>query len=172
MPLCRGQRHRQGAVPNEESQSPFLYVSPRAEGQSVHQDHSLFTTPGTEQPKQNCYVQAWPPVGLHSVYLMSPHVTKSPRPSPSVFAYCKQQRLEVGTAWDRGYFQPACVSRSQYTFQLLVVGQAVILIFRGRKLCSVCAQDISKHSCCINGTHVIMQPNVLVIKQSLYSYCF
>ena len=28
-----------------------------------------------------------PPVCLPSVYLMSSHVTKSPRPSPSVFAY-------------------------------------------------------------------------------------
>ena len=27
--------------------------------------------------------------GLPSVYLMSPVLTKSPRPSPSVFAYCK-----------------------------------------------------------------------------------
>jgi len=28
------------------------------------------------------------------------HMIKFPRPSPSVFAYCKQ---EVGTAWERGY---------------------------------------------------------------------
>jgi len=43
-----------------------------------------------------------PPVCLPSVYPMSPQVTKSPRPSPSVFAYHYDQRLEVGTAWEQG----------------------------------------------------------------------
>ena len=41
-----------------------------------------------------------PPVCLPSVYLMLPHMTRSPRPSPSVFAYCKRSILEVGTRLD------------------------------------------------------------------------
>jgi len=31
-----------------------------------------------------------PPVCLLSVYQTSPHMTRSPRPSPSIFAYCKR----------------------------------------------------------------------------------
>jgi len=33
-----------------------------------------------------------PPMCLLSVYLTSPHVTRSPRPSPSIFAYCKRSK--------------------------------------------------------------------------------
>ena len=40
---------------------------------------------------QNRYYNGWAPpfLCLPSVYLMAPHVTRSPRPSPAVFAYCK-----------------------------------------------------------------------------------
>jgi len=36
------------------------------------------------------------------VYLMRSHMIRSPRPSPSVFAYCKWSIPEVGTAWEWG----------------------------------------------------------------------
>jgi len=48
---------------------------------------------------RNCYDQTQ--LCLLSVYLTSLHVTRSPRPPPSVLPYC--QRLEVGTAWELGY---------------------------------------------------------------------
>ena len=40
--------------------------------------------------------QAPPPSCLPDVI----HVNLSPRPSLSVFAHCKQSKLEVGTAWE------------------------------------------------------------------------
>ena len=36
------------------------------------------------------------PLSLPSVYLMSPHITKSPRPSSSVFAYCRRSTTGDG----------------------------------------------------------------------------
>ena len=49
-----------------------------------------FATPGNwSMWIENCYSRIPPPVCLSSVYLMSLYVTRSPRPSPSVFAYCK-----------------------------------------------------------------------------------
>ena len=49
--------------------------------------------------------QAPPSMCLPSVCLTKPHMTKSPRPSPSVFAYCKLSDLilEMGMAWKWGY---------------------------------------------------------------------
>ena len=47
---------------------------------------------------RNYYGQAPPPMCLPSVHLTSPHVTKSPRPSPSVFAYCKWSKY---WRWER-----------------------------------------------------------------------
>ena len=38
------------------------------------------------------------------------HVTKSHRPSPCISAhfYCKQQKLEMGVAWEKGYQNALC----------------------------------------------------------------
>ena len=44
-----------------------------------------------------------PCVYIPSVYLMAPHVTRSPRPSPTVFHTGSDQVLVVGTAWEQGY---------------------------------------------------------------------
>jgi len=38
------------------------------------------------------------PVCLPSVYLTLPHVTTPPRPSPSVFAYCKRSKTGGGNS--------------------------------------------------------------------------
>ena len=37
---------------------------------------------------------------LPSVFRMSPQVTRSPRPPPSIFAIL--QKFEVGTTWEQG----------------------------------------------------------------------
>ena len=79
----RGQTHK-GAVPDkEESCSPFLYY------QSQQLEARVLA-------KQR-------PLRLPSVYLMSPHVTKSPRPSPPYLHTASDQRLGVGKAWEWGY---------------------------------------------------------------------
>ena len=73
--------------------------------------------------------QAPPSMCLPSVCLTKPHMTKSPRPSPSVFAYCKLSDLilEMGMAWKWGYrlHAPFCnnkiyshCSHQQYTTNL------------------------------------------------------
>ena len=71
-------------------------VHPRAEDQSILNMYCLlFMTPGTNtgsMQNRNCYCQA-PSVCLPSVYLMLPHMTRSPRPSPS---YCKQSNTRGG----------------------------------------------------------------------------
>ena len=46
--------------------------------------------------KQNHYSRHITPMCLPSVYLTSLHVTKSPRPSPSIFVYCKQSKTGGG----------------------------------------------------------------------------
>ena len=43
-----------------------------------------------------------PLVYLSSVYLVSSHVTRSPRSSPSVLHTASNELLEVGMAWERG----------------------------------------------------------------------
>jgi len=78
----------QGVVPNKILKS----ICPRAGCQSVRQYHSSFTMPETY------YSWTLPPVYLPSVYLTSPHVTKSPRPSPSVFTYCKPSKTGGGNS--------------------------------------------------------------------------
>ena len=73
----------------------------------------------TDSTRKGCEILRWAPtpVCLPSVYLMSLHVTKSSRPSSSVFACdhhpasssvfaCILQAIkhwEVRTAWERGY---------------------------------------------------------------------
>ena len=52
---------------------------------------------------------------LPSVYLTSLHVTKSPRPSPSTFAYWKRSNTEVGMAWEWGYLISSTVNLSYTT---------------------------------------------------------
>ena len=73
----------------------------KSQGQSVHKAASIpfvvhDARDGSMQ-NRDCYSnysQALPPVCLPSVYLTLPHMTRSPRPSPSAFAYCKYWRWE------------------------------------------------------------------------------
>ena len=75
-------------------------ISPRAEGQSVSLSVSIpfaiHSTRDRSTRNGNYYCPAPFHVCLPSVYLMSPHMTKSPRPSPSVFAYCKRSNTGGG----------------------------------------------------------------------------
>ena len=59
---------------------------------------SLFTMPETDR-RETGIINGWapPPLCLPSVYLMSAHVTRYPRPSPAVF-----EILVMGTAWVLG----------------------------------------------------------------------
>ena len=90
------------------------------------QYHSSFTTPGTFKSKwgvvscrnigahfeliahsvgcfgtkQELLLSGTIPMCLPSIYLTSPLVTKSPRPSPLYLHTESNQILEVGTAWE------------------------------------------------------------------------
>ena len=46
----------------------------------------------TDSTRQEIEIPCWAPHSMYltCVYLMSPHVTRSPRTSPSTFEYCKQ----------------------------------------------------------------------------------
>ena len=78
---------------------PFLVLSvQRLQARTFTRQHqycSLFMTPETGQFMQNRNYSGRTPTPkcLSSVHLMSPHVTKSHRPSPSVFAYCKRLNI-------------------------------------------------------------------------------
>lgn len=84
----------QGAVPNKESHSPFMYYqSWGMEARMLarlHQCHSSFSLPGVVQHETGI-ITVLPPVCLPSVCL----VTKSFRPSPSVYAYRKRSNTGV-----------------------------------------------------------------------------
>ena len=136
-----------GAVPNEKSWSLFFYLSvwglyARALTRP-HQYHSLFM----HRPKDGStwngtyYCQVPPPVYLSSVYLTWLHVTKSPKPSSSVFVFCKRSnsgggnslrmRLESGHS-QRKYFavldySPYCIAEKE------LVGVVKLVIWQSRK---------------------------------------
>jgi len=76
-------------------------VSLRAGGQSISKAASIpFIVDNTRdvstQKGNYCY-QATPPVCLPFVHLTPPHMTKSPRSSTSVFAYCNQSNTGGGS---------------------------------------------------------------------------
>ena len=54
----------------------------------------------------SCNDQAPPPSRLPDVT----HMTLSPRPSPSVLHTASNQKLEAGTAWERGHSRPMSLS--------------------------------------------------------------
>ena len=59
--------------------------------------NALASSPQTRK----CYKSLhWAPpiVRLPCVYLMSPHITRSPRPSLVIFAYCKRSKTGDGTS--------------------------------------------------------------------------
>ena len=78
----------------------FCTISLRDGGQSVSKAASMPIVVHNSRvgsTGNGNYYCGTPPVCLLSIYLMSLHVTKSPRPSPSVFTctYCKQS----STGW-------------------------------------------------------------------------
>ena len=79
-----------GVFLDEKSQSLSCNVHPRARGQNVHKATSIpFVVHDARDGSarsRNDYSWAL----LPCVYRMSLQVTRSPRPSPSIFAYCKQ----------------------------------------------------------------------------------
>ena len=79
-------------VLNEESQRLSCTVHPKAACQNIRKvaDRycSLFTMPGTDRRKTGI-IKGWAPPSmcLPSVYLMSLHMTRSPRPSPAISSW-------------------------------------------------------------------------------------
>ena len=72
-------------------QSPFLWSQPQG---SINRGHCVHNARDRSTWNRNSYSLAVAPLCLPSVYLMSQQVTKSPRPSSSVLAYCKDWRWE------------------------------------------------------------------------------
>ena len=60
----------------------------------------LASNPKMDITRRGLNILYWPPppMCLPSVYLTSPHMTGSPRPSPSVFAYCKWSNTGGGNS--------------------------------------------------------------------------
>jgi len=77
-------RQTQEPVPDEGSWSPSLYWMSEGWGQ----EHSQGSINWNGRRKMGFIIQ--PHVCLPSVYLMWSQVTKSPRPFPSIFVYCKR----------------------------------------------------------------------------------
>ena len=89
-----------GRCPMKSLETLSYTVSLRAGGQSISKAASIpFIVDNSRdvstQKGNYCY-QAMPPVCLPFVYLMPPHVTRSPWSSTSVFAYCKQSNTGGG----------------------------------------------------------------------------
>jgi len=88
---------------------PILVMSiPWLEANSVHKTASgpfvVRNIKGLVNGKQKLL---WSdPVCLPSVYLMSSHMTRSPRTSPYLHT-ASDQRLEAGMAWEQGYSGPS-----------------------------------------------------------------
>ena len=107
MPSSRHMVDTRRAAPNEESRRPVLYcpsnswISERSQGR---RSIPFIVHNAGDGSTQNRYINGWtpPPVCLPSVYLMSSHVTRSPKPSPAVFHTGSNEILAVGTAWERG----------------------------------------------------------------------
>ena len=103
---CR-RRHRGSA--QQRISEPFFVPSvwgPEAQALARH-INNVRHSQHQDSPTWNGNDYSWvpPPMHLPSVYLTSwwPHVTKSPRPSPSIFAHCKRLKMKVGTAWEYSY---------------------------------------------------------------------
>ena len=77
--------------------------------------------PKTGQSKQDIIIISdTAPVCLLSVYETSLHVTRSPRTSPSTFAYCKEWREEWhGNGLEMRLGQPLQELNVQYTFRVV-----------------------------------------------------
>ena len=89
------------AVPSEESRRPALSV--QMLDVRAFARWTINTVRCSQRWGQIDNGWAPPPVCLPCVYLMAPHVTRSPRPSPAVFHTGSDQILAVVTAWERGY---------------------------------------------------------------------
>ena len=85
----------QGAVPDEESQNPSCYVSTRIGGKSIRKAASIPSIVHDVRDRKNYY--DWAP-SLVCVYLTPPHMTKSPNPPHSIFAYCKRSKTGGGNS--------------------------------------------------------------------------
>ena len=111
MTLGRRRVDTQGVVPDCNNSHFMLKHIPGAMNDEWYIDAALLTLwpPAlkTDSTRKGCEILRWAPtpVCLPSVYLMSLHVTKSSRPSSSVFACILQaiKHWEVRTAWERGY---------------------------------------------------------------------
>jgi len=90
----------QGVVPKKKYLKALSSnVHPRAGSQSVRKAATIQFI--VQYAKGGLTELLLSPMCLQSVYLMSPHMTRSRRPSPYPFADCKQSRLEMGMAWER-----------------------------------------------------------------------
>ena len=99
--MCRytDSRNTESSAPKKYLKALSSNVHPRAGSQSVRKAATIQFI--VQYAKGGLTELLLSPVCLQSVYLMSPHMTRSCRPSPYPFADCKQSRLEMGMAWER-----------------------------------------------------------------------
>ena len=100
------------------------------------------------------------PLGLSTLCL--PDVTARDQISPSVFAYCKQSKTEVGVPWERGYLISSTVSLSHTTSPC--TGYYCMLSFvpssslKQNTYWALCVQEMY---CCMLHNHDVKQTTLM-----------
>ena len=103
--MTSGERHTEGGA--QPFITPFSHrsVPGVVNNKRYCLANALTSSLWTDSTRQDIKIHRWAPpsVCLPCVYLMVPHVTRSPRPSPAAFHTGSDEMLTVGTAWERGY---------------------------------------------------------------------
>ena len=110
------------------------------------------------QTRKCCKSLRWAPpiVCLPCVYLMSPHMTRSPRPSLVIFAYCKRSKTGGGTSlWNTATVVTTLLQQFAATTHIFCRSHAegirvVVHCYQERMMTSLFVKnnDVIMRSCC------------------------
>ena len=123
-----------GVVPTEESHCPFLCcLSKSWLSEHLHGRRPLLFTIRITKDRLTWNRYYDPPC----VYLMSSHMTKSPRPSPAIFASCKRSNDVCGSGLGtRLILTQGCMHL--ISEGILCMGYLYVQAYRQNKQCNLC----------------------------------